>query len=260
MDDSLYPWYDSQWLNAYVAAKALIGQIRPKQLPEFVERFEVLRTRPDFEVVEFGRVFDERVMEQIRGVVLDLQPSLLERHEREDFGRFVVHNHPYFEELQESIVELVSEAAGEPVEASYTFLSLYDRLGVCPVHLDSPEAKWTLDLCIDQSVPWPIQVSQVIDWPEDFRHDGDDWQEFIKQDPQHHFSPYFLEPGSAVLFSGSSQWHYRDVQPGRSDDDFCHLLFFHFVPRGMRDDVKLKGWSRTFRIPGLGAARLAQGN
>lgn len=57
----------------------------------------------------------------------------------------------------------MSEAADEAVEAGYNaFLSLYDRLGVCPVHLDSPEAKWTLDLYIDQSVCWPIQVSQKI--------------------------------------------------------------------------------------------------
>ncbi len=49
-----------------------------------MERFEVLGTRPDFEVVEFHRVFDSAVMERIRRVVLTLQPSLLERHERED--------------------------------------------------------------------------------------------------------------------------------------------------------------------------------
>jgi hypothetical protein len=258
MNDGRYPWYDSQWLNAYVAAKQLIGQIRPEQPPEFVERFEVLRTRPR-EVVEFHRVFDAAVMERIRRVVLTLQPSLLERHEREDFGRLVVHNHPYFDELQESIVDVVSEAAGEAVEAGYNFLSLYDRLGVCPVHLDSPEAKWTLDLCIDQSVSWPIQVSQVVDWPEDFRHDGKDWQELIKQDPEHHFTSYCLEPGSAALFSGSSQWHYRDRQPEGSKDDFCHLGFFHFVPRGTREVANPKNWPRTFRIPGLGAVRLAWG-
>jgi hypothetical protein len=91
--------------------------------------------------------------------VASLRPTDLELHEARTFGRFVVHDHPYFTELQQHIVPLVSAAVGEPVEAAYNFLSLYGGLGVCPPHMDSPEAKWTLDLCLNQSAPWPASPS-----------------------------------------------------------------------------------------------------
>src|SRR5206468_530714 len=110
----------------------------------------------------------------------------------------------------------------------------YGNLGVCPPHMDSPEAKWTLDLCVGQSTPWPIYFSQVCPWPEsasDTWRDGD-WEEQIKRSPSLRFTSYTLEPGQAVVFSGSSQWHYRDAIPAGRGRKFAELLFFHFVPKG----------------------------
>jgi hypothetical protein len=246
-----YPWYDSGWITRYVRAKELIRRVRPDKLPDFVQTFECLRTRPDFQVREFSRVVDDATMREMRGAVRTLPVAQLKIHEVRNFGRFVVHDLPFFTELQQSLTGFVSEAAGETVESHYNFLSIYTRLGVCPVHMDAPKAKWTLDLCIDQSEPWPIHLSQVLPWPEQFACEGDDWQESIKRAPEHRFTPYSLEPGKALLFSGSSQWHYRDALPATGKDHFCHLVFFHFVPKGMREKVEPKNWPDLFGIPEL---------
>jgi hypothetical protein len=118
--------------------------------------------------------------------------------------------------------------------------------------MDAPDtAKWTLDLCIEQSDVWPIYFSQVVPWPEDFSYDGPDWQGHIKRSPRLKFSSHVLRPGNAVLFAGSSQWHYRDEIVQGSRAGFCNLLFFHFIPQGMSKIILPINWPTIFRIPEL---------
>ena len=148
-----YPWYDSHWLAEYARCAALIQRVKPAALSGFVEALRVFRTRPAFEARVLDRVFDEAELREIGRHVAGLQPADLELHEARTFGRFVVHNDPYFAELQQRTIPLMRDVTGEDVEASYNFLSLYGGLGVCPPHLDAPDAKWTLDLCLNQSGP-----------------------------------------------------------------------------------------------------------
>lgn len=77
------------------------------------------------------------------------------------------------------------------------------------------------------------------------------WEQAIKQSPALHFTPYTLRPGEAAVFSGSSQWHYRDAIPESGSRQFCDLLFFHFIPKGSAELVKPQNWARIFGIPGL---------
>lgn len=247
-----FPWYDSPWLATFVEAKAWIVRARPEKLREFEERLAPLRTDPGFKVRRLERVFDDATLQEIRDTIRNLKASELELHEIHRFGRFVVHDHPYFTELQRSIVGLVSEAAGEAVEPRYNFLSLYTKVGVCGVHLDAPFSKWTLDLCIDQSTDWPIHFSNVAPWPEENRAYGADWQDRIKRDPTLRFTSFGLQPGSALLFAGSSQWHYRDPLPrGPGRGHFSNLLFFHFIPSGMGELVEPRNWPSRFGLPAL---------
>jgi hypothetical protein len=250
MSDS-YPWYDSWWLTQYVWARKVIQRVRPQRLSEFIETFAVLRTRHDFTVKEFSEVLSGPKMQDIADTVAELKASQLKWDEFTTFGRRLLRNHPFITELQQELIDLASDAAGEPVEPAYNFLSLYTELGVCPVHMDAPEAKWTLDLCIRQSEPWPIHLSQVVPWPED--HDyGDNWEESIKNNPGHRFSSYSLEPGNAIFFSGSSQWHYRDaLSPAGDQSQFCDLVFFHFIPKGMSEVIDPRTWARCFGVPEL---------
>ena len=165
-DKQPYPWYDSFWLTKYQRAKDVIQRVQPGKLPVFVTALSGLRTRADFRTKRISGLFDDATMATIRQTIATFQLTELEGHEIKKFGRFVVHDHPFFTELQKRTIDLVSEAAGEPVEASYNFVSLYKKVGVCAVHMDAPKAKWTLDLCIEQSAPWPIHLSQVVAWPE----------------------------------------------------------------------------------------------
>lgn len=253
----LYPWYDSIWLNEYSRAKGIICKVKPEALAAFEDAMRVFRTRPDFGVTAFERLFDDDTMEEIRRVVSNLKPTDFEVHEARQFKRFIVHDHPYFTELQQRLTHLVCEATGELVEPNYNFLSLYSAMGVCPVHMDSPEAKWTLDLCLNQSEPWPIYFSQIQPWPE-IDPDSEppawlagDWEQSIKHAPSSNFQAHSMEPGQAILFSGSSQWHYRDAMSVPSRKSFCDLLFFHFVPLGTKELLKPVNWAHHFDIPEL---------
>jgi hypothetical protein len=245
-----YPWYDSQWLDAYQRARVLITARYPDRLSEFDHAMSVFRTRADFQVKHFSRIFDDEVTSELRRVAAALAPDQLELHEARSFRRFVVHDHAYFRQLQERVVDMASEAADEPLESAYNFLSLYGPQGVCPLHLDAPLAKWTLDLCIDQSGPWPIYFAPVAPWPQPDAY-GSGWEDQVKRDVGRGFSAHTLMPGEAVLFSGSSQWHYRDPMPGSGAARFCDLLFFHFIPRGTAELVQPGNWAHLFGIAEL---------
>ena len=247
-----YPWYDSPWLAKYVRAKDIIRDKQPEKLPEFEDAIARLHTRSDFEVKEFPQVFDTARLKRLTQIIKALPEAQFERHEVDGFGRLVVHNNPYITMLQRSVLDLASEAAGEPLEPSYNFISFYREMGVCPVHMDAPNAKWTLDVCIRQSEPWPIHLSQVVPWPEAADY-GEDWEASIRRDPSLRWDSHSLEPGGAILFSGSSQWHYRDPQPrddSNGEKQFCDLVFFHFVPKGTTA-LEPHTWASQFGVPEL---------
>ena len=246
-----YPWYDSHWLAAYNEAKEIIAESNPKQLENFLKTFKPLKTRPDFDVIKLPDVLSPETIEQSKALIKNLQNNQKETHEVFRFGRTVIHNHPFFDEIQESLTKKVSELVKEEVEASYNFLSLYFHLGVCAVHMDSPEAKYTVDICIEQSTDWKIHISQTKKWTENFEYEGQDWQSHILNDPQNKFTEYSLTPGNGIVFAGSSQWHYRNPIVQKSNKDFCHLIFFHFFPKGMREIINPRNWAKMFDTPAI---------
>lgn len=247
-----YPWYDSQWLNVYVQAKELIKHHYPSALlEEFVTTMDVLKTRTDFQVVKQERVFDEKILVETRKLIGKLFSDELEKEEFFNFGRLVIHDHTYFNQLQNTVTDLVSEVTQELVEPYYNFLALYNNFGVCKVHMDALFAKWTLDLCIDQSELWPIYLSQVLPWPENLNYVEEDWESKIKNNPDNNFSEYNLEVGGGIIFSGSSQWHYLERILQKQQQNYCHLIFFHFIPKGTREIVDPANWASLFSVPEL---------
>ena len=143
-----FPWYDSPWLATYVRAKAWIARTHPARLAEFEERLAPLRTDPAFEVKSIPRLFDEDRLQKIRNTIRDLKPAQLELHEARQFGRFIVHDHPYFTELQRGLVEAVGESLNRitadgdtamPLEFTGTYQKdKWSRAGVTPFALVSP--------------------------------------------------------------------------------------------------------------------------
>lgn len=246
-----YPWYDSSWLYAYSQAIQIVRDTAPARLGAFEAAFDVLRTRPDFMAATWADCLDAATLAQVRAATASLAPHQLEMHEAGTFGRFVVHDHSFFAQLQAGLADLVGEAVGEPVEPSYNFLSLYGPQGVCPVHMDAPIAKWTVDICVSQTEPWPIHLSRVVDWPVN-RAFGADWERSIKSGEWAEISTFTLAPGQALVFAGSSQWHWRDPMPATNPGPHhCDLLFFHYIPRGTRALSDPRRWADLFGIPGL---------
>lgn len=246
-----FPWYDSGWLSDYLSAKSFIKENHPQKLETFIEALAPFYTRKDFEIIKLSNFLSPEILEESKALIKKLEVEKQEAHEFMRFGRIVVHNHEYFNQIHSSITEAISEFVGEELEASYNFLSLYNNLGICKVHMDSPEAKYTVDLCIEQSTDWKIFISQRKDWIEDFEENGQNWQSQIKNDPDNHFKPYSITPGSGIVFSGSSQWHYRDRIFEPDQVHFCHLIFFHFFPKGMKKFINPNNWAKIFEIPEL---------
>jgi hypothetical protein len=247
----LFPWYDSIWLSQYVAATAYLADCHPRRLSEFVSALAPLRTRSDFQVRQPGRVFGDEELSKVKAMAASLPLHELELHEMRGFGRFIVHDHAALRALESSMIRLVSECAGEDVEISYSFLSMYTKLGKCPVHMDAPFGKWMADICIEQSEPWPIHLSQVVPWPENFSYEGEDWSERIIGDPRHVFTSYTLEPGHALICSASSQWHFRETLARPGGSSCATVLMLHFIPQGMHDLAQPRNWASLFGVPAL---------
>jgi hypothetical protein len=248
IDSNTFAWYDSEFLRLFEAAKRFLKIILPDRLDEFTRAFDVLRTDPGYRVQHLEKVFDDRTFKQVVETVHTLPYVALEHYESGTFGRSLLRRHPFFTELQESLTATVSELVGEAVAPAYNFLSLYRGVGKCDPHLDQPLSKWTLDICIEQSVEWPIFFSQVIDWPSD----GVTARtiENLRADPTVALDSVVLTPNRGAIFSGSSQWHFRDPIPGGCKD-FCHLLFFHYLPQGAQPLAEPKHWADHFGIPEL---------
>ncbi|MEP6390098.1 MAG: hypothetical protein ABJ056_09275 [Halioglobus sp.] len=210
-----------------------------------------LQAPKDFKVQQVRDVLDDATLDTVKRIISELKQDQLERHEFMGFGRQVVHDHPAFSKLQRELTDTMSSLVGEAVEPGYNFLSLYNNLGVCEVHMDAPLAKWTLDICIEQSEPWPIQFSQCVPWPEQFKQTQGDWHSQIVNDPKLQFESYTLKVNQGVVFCGGNQWHYRNRISRSQERNFCHLLFLHYVPTDCEELLHPGRWHQYFEIPAL---------
>lgn len=245
------PWYDSQWLSCYHQAKHIVELYYPDRLKEFEQSFDILRTDLDFTARKTPSQLSKNQISEFRQLIKEIPSEQLERHELLNFGRFVVHNHPVFNQLQLELVDQISAFAGQAVEPSYNFLALYNNLGYCQPHMDAPNAKWTLDICLEQSQIWPIYFSQIQPWPEGFETGEQPWQKSILDNPDNRFTEYSMVEGEALFFSGSSQWHYRPRIAQKARQNFCNLLFLHYIPKGTGELVNPNLWAELFSMPEL---------
>jgi len=241
------PWYDARFLSCYETAKAYLAEARPAALAGFEAGFEALRTPPDFAVRKVADLLEPATLARVRETAAGIAEERLERHELRDFGRLVVHDHPFFSALQQDLLPQVSQLAGRPLTASYNFLSLYGDAGKCDLHMDEPLAMFTLDFCIDQEGDWPLMVSKPIDWPglETLRRFE---PAEIMADPALDFRSHVIRANEAILFAGSGQWHYRAPM---STKGFSTLLFLHYLPAGTESLAFPPNWSTHFDLPEL---------
>lgn len=152
-----------------------------------------------------------------------------------EFVRTYAHNVPFFVGIHRQLTEFASDLFGEAVKPSYVFLSMYQDNGTCPLHIDRPQCRYTIDYLIRQTQPepWPICIGdhmtdeqrQAFDEAGEGHPKGDDIQARIEQENWH---TVLLNPNDAVCYSGTHSWHYRPERLRGTAD----LAFFHFVPVG----------------------------
>lgn len=155
------------------------------------------------------------------------------------FGRKWTNDLPPFRELHNQLQPMASELMGQEMKPSYHCLSLYEKGGSCPLHLDRPQCRFTVDYLIrqEQTEPWPIRISDPLSDKElkavEVRHAKDrETRDTIIA--SHTWETCELQPNDAVCYSGTHAWHYRP-EPSQGKVD---LVFFHFVPKGFRGPLQ----------------------
>lgn len=243
-------WYDSHFLRRLETAKTYLAKVRPDALGDFVAGFDALKPPAGFRETVIDDVFDAAtfaaILEHSRSAPIHTisMPDV----EKQDFGRDVVWDHPFFLEVQEQVRPRIEAIIGTPLASCYNFLSRYGAQGRCDLHMDNPDAMYTFDFCIEQDAVWPIYLSRVVEWPTaEFARSFD--PEAIIADADYDFAEHLLRPNQALLFNGSSQWHYR--RPKQAGG-FCHLLFFHYIPAGCDALIDPQCWADHFGIAELG--------
>lgn len=242
-------WYDSQFLRRVKVAQRYLAEVRPDTLSDFNDGLTALTPRAGFREVLIDDVFDAATHEEIIDIASTVQPGKTTREDTEQaaFGRDVVWDTPRFLELQEKMRPLVAELVGRPLVSSYNFLSRYGAQGKCDLHMDAPCAMFTFDYCIAQDAVWPIYVSRPVDWIGSEVPARVDPEQIIC-DSTLDFNEQLLRPNQALLFNGTSQWHYRRPKMAGG---FCNLLFFHYYPEDCEDLVVPARWAAHFGIPEL---------
>jgi hypothetical protein len=124
------------------------------------------------------------------------------------FYRYYLHNPSFLKVMHKKLLPLAQEKFNTELKMSYSFLSMYIKgIGICPLHTDRPQCRYSIDLCLDQISPWPIFINDV---------------------------EYLLQPNEALLYSGVEHPHYRNkIQP----DNYVSLAFFHFVDADFEGDL-----------------------
>lgn len=122
-----------------------------------------------------------------------------------------IHNPPTVAALHAGLAGVLSSICGEPVIASYCYLSCYEQGAVLERHKDRPQCAYNLSLVLDmqgpdgEPPPWPIYV-EIDGQPKEV----------------------LLQTGDGVAYSGTEIWHWRHALPAGQRAVVC---FFHFVPR-----------------------------
>ena len=191
------------------------------------------RDRTTSGVTVARQLFDPITHEAIKAFIRDRVPMMPLGVDNDSFVRRYAHNVPYFVNIHRQLTQFASEQFGEKLKPSYSFLSMYDDNGICPLHIDRPQCYRTIDYLIqqDQAEPWPICIGEAMtdEQRAEINESGaghpetdDEIQARIAAET---WTEVNLEPNDAVMYSGTHSWHYRPHRlKGKAD-----LIFFHFV-------------------------------
>ena len=186
--------------------------------------------------IVLSELFTPEIYEQIIRFLDERVPLMSLGLDDKDFVRTYAHNVPFFVKIHQQLADLASEIFDERLKPSYSFLSMYQDNGICPLHIDRPQCYRTIDYLIRQTQPepWPILISDPMSDQQrraiDETNEGDpkSQEEISARIAAENWHRVELAPNDAVCYSGTQSWHYRpDRLRGTAD-----LVFFHFVPVG----------------------------
>jgi len=183
--------------------------------------------------VVLRNLFDEQTHATIKRFVNECAPMLSMFHDTSVFHRRSANNVPFFQVVHHQLTDLACDIFDLPLKPSYSYLSLYDDGGRCPLHLDRSQCFRTIDYLIDQQSinPWPIKIAHAMD--ENARNELiesgkiaiESEEDIARRIDLETWKVHHLMPNDAVCYSGTHQWHYRpDPSIGTAA-----LVFFHFV-------------------------------
>ena len=112
-----------------------------------------------------------------------------------------------FHQLSEKLVQSI---VPEKIKTSYSFTSAYESGSTLPAHTDRPQCVYNISMML-ASQP----RTSLSGWPLFIKH-----YDVVNSVP--------LEPGDAVIYSGTNDLHWRDKMP----ENLSSVLgvFFHYVP------------------------------
>lgn len=187
------------------------------------------------------QLFPKEVHQTLVQFIKERAQFLPLEYDGEMFSRFMAQNVGIFQHIHNQLADFVSEQFKEQVKPSYSFLSMYDNNGICPLHIDREQCLYTVDylICQDDPTPWPIYVGRPISDEERQQicnagaAQPENRDDILRIKKEQKFTKIELEPNDAVLYSGTHQWHYRDrINCGTAD-----LAFFHFVPKAFNGSL-----------------------
>jgi len=169
-----------------------------------------------FDPFVISGLFDDDILKLMRMQLKELKKDLnFIEHDQEIFHRNQIHNHPLMTAVHEILRPKVESILKRPLKNSYNYLSIYEPgKGECPRHTDRPQCRYTVDLCIDQKEPWAFGAKNESDGVE---------------------KEFKINRGESIVLSGTHHEHWRPAT--LPSDNFCDLVFFHFVDPDYEGDL-----------------------
>ena len=129
-----------------------------------------------------------------------------------EVNRYFIHNDPFIRFLHFQIATWINRLVPNPVAATYSFVSYYEKTGM-KRHTDQELCAWNLSLMVD---PEP-EVEPALTWP------------LYVQMPDLLVEAR-LEPGDMILYKGIAYPHWREPLPSGQRATVC---LFHFVDQAV---------------------------
>jgi hypothetical protein len=226
-----YPAEIADQVELLRPGKVIPAAITPECL-EFLYRAGVIESAADGERARAKcrrqRAAARTALDQDRYIVMPhllppLQLAAIRRYYREliaegflQFGddewpnRYFTPHDPIGHFFHDQLASLVSDIAGQPVKASFSFFASYHPGSTLPEHRDREQCEWALSLPIDQSpetdtLPWPL---------------------YLQPPGRDHASPTITGVGDGTLYYGREVTHRRDAL---TTADFGSFWFLFYV-------------------------------